>query len=109
MATKKLNAAEMLANANAQAAQAILEEAQESTKAPAQKRPTKKALAEPRGAGRPKGNKTCALNIKISPEDKDYLRRLAFERTTGNHIVTISEIIAEFVEADRKKQRKAKK
>lgn len=51
--------------------------------------------------GRPKSEKVCKLNITITEEDKDFLRKRAFERTSGNDIVTISDIIAEYVEADR--------
>lgn len=52
-------------------------------------------------AGRPRSEKVCKLNITITEEDKDFLRQRAFERTSGNSIVTISDIIAEYVEADR--------
>ena len=51
--------------------------------------------------GRPKSEKVCRLNITITEEDKDFLRQKAFERTSGNGIVTISDIIAEYIEADR--------
>lgn len=112
MAGKKLNAADMLQSANTSAAREILEEAaQESTEAsePVKRRARAQKTAEPRPAGRPKSDRVCKLNITLTEEDKDYLRRLAFERTSGRQIVTISDIIAEYIEADRKKKQRAKK
>lgn len=112
MAGKKLNAAAMLDSANTAAAREILEAAeQENTEAPAPvKRRTKaQKKAEPRPAGRPKTDRVCKLNITLTEADKDYLRQVAFERTSGRQIVTISDIIAEYIEADRKKRQRAKK
>ncbi len=112
MAKKKLDAATMLQSANASAAREIIEAAeQETTEAPepVKRRATAQKTAEPRPAGRPKSDRVCKLNITLTEEDKDYLRRLAFERTSGRQIVTISDIIAEYIEADRKKRNRAKK
>lgn len=105
MAKKQLDPAKMLENANTTAAREILATAeQENTNAPAHK------IRNPKNAGRPKSRRICKLNITLTEEDKDFLRLQAFERTKGNHIVTISDIIAEYIGADRKKQeRKAKK
>lgn len=108
---KKLNAADVLQSANASAAREILEAAEQETtevqepvkrKAPAQKK-------KEDGPGRPKSDRVCKLNITLTEDDKDFLRRLAFERTKGRQVVTISDIIAEYIEADRKKRQRAKK
>ena len=114
MAGKKLNAADMLQSANTSAAREILEEAAHGTeevKAPVKKKaPAQKKTEEPKNpSGRPKSDRVCKLNITLTEADKDYLRRLAFERTSGRQIVTISDIIAEYIEADRKKRQRAKK
>ena len=111
---KKPNAAAMMESANTAAAQAIIEAAtQENTevKAPVKKsaKAQKTKEAEPKATGRPKSDRVCKLNITLTEADKDYLRTLAFERTAGRNIVTISDIIAEYIEADRKKRAKAKK
>lgn len=111
---KKPNAAAMLESANTTTAQAIIEAAQQGNaegQAPVKKKaPVKKtAEAEPKPAGRPKSDRICKLNITLTEADKDFLRQVAYERTTGRQIVTISDIIAEYIEADRKKRNRAKK
>lgn len=58
--------------------------------------------------GRPKSEKVCKLNITITEDDKDFLRERAYSRTSGNDIVTISDIIAEYIEADRSMKVKEK-
>ena len=104
---KKLTAAAVLESANTSTAREIIETAeQESIGVNA---PIKKDAAEQKHAGRPKSARVCKLNITLTETDKDYLRQRSFERTSGREIVTISDIIAEYIEADRKKQQKAKK
>ena len=105
MAKKQLDPAKMLENANTTAAREILEAAEQgSTDAQTHKN------IDAKSAGRPKSDRVCKLNITLTEEDKDFLRRMAFERTSGRQIVTISDIIAEYIDADRKKQeRKAQK
>ena len=110
---KKLDAAAMMESANTTAAREIIDAAkQESVEAqePAKKKaPAQKKAAEPKPARRPKSDRVCKLNITLTEEDKDYLRQVSYERTSGRNIVTISDIIAEYIAADRKKRQKAKK
>lgn len=110
MPKKKLDAATMLKSANAETAMEIIragmQASEETQKEPEQ---TKEKRPMPKSPGRPKGQKTEGMNIKLTAAHKEYLRQRSFERSTIKQAVTASDIIGELIEADMKKYYKAKK